>query len=246
MKKIFNAIKFILACWFGFWTVIGFLLLYPGFLITLSRPQWYSTAHQIRRIWGRWLFFWGAIRVKQIMETPFDHKKPYVIVPNHSSFLDIVTLTVKLGLDFNFMAKMELAKVPVFGIFFRTIDIAVDRKNIRHAAKAYQKAFEHLDTNKSIVIFPEGTISHHAPKLSKFKEGAFKLAIEKQVDLLPVTIIGNWNLLPDKGKFHFLPGKIYQYIHQPIATKGMTVDQAGELKEKVYHLITSKLKEYGY
>lgn len=246
MKKAGNAFKFIFACWFGLWTVIGFLILYPGFAITLSKPKWYSKAHQLRRFWGRWLFFWGAIRVKQIIETPFDHSKPYVIAPNHTSQLDIVTLTVKLRLDFNFMAKNDLADVPVFGIFFRTIDIAVDRKNMRKAAQAYQQAMTHLDTNKSIVIFPEGTINLKTPKLGRFKEGAFKLAIEKQVDLLPVTIIDNWKVLPDRGQFHFLPGKVIQYVHTPISTKGMTVDQTDELKTKVFHIIENKLAEYGY
>ena len=243
MKDI---IKFIFAVWFGFWVLIGFIILYPGFAITLSNPKWYYRAHQLRRFWGRWLFFWGAIRVKQIIQTPFDHSKPYVIAPNHSSQLDIVTLSVKLRLDFNFMAKIELARIPVFGIFFRTIDIAVDRKNIRQAAKAYQKALDHLDSGKSIVVFPEGTIVGSAPKLGRFKEGAFKLAIEKQVDLLPVTIIGNWDVLPDKGKFHFMPGKVIQYVHTPISTKGMTVDQVNELRDKVFQLIGSKLDDYGY
>ncbi len=246
MEKTVNAFKFLFAVWFGFWVLIGFIILYPGFALTLSNPKWYSRAHQLRRFWGRWLFFWGAIRVKQIIETPFNHQSPYVIVPNHTSQLDIVSLTVKLRLDFNFMAKMELAKVPVFGIFFRTIDIAVDRKNIRQAAKAYQKAMLHLDSGKSIVIFPEGTINSHTPKLGRFKEGAFKLAIEKQVDILPVTIIGNWQVLPDQGKFHFLPGKVIQYVHTPISTKGMTIDDVDVLKEKVFQIIKSKLAEYGH
>jgi 1-acyl-sn-glycerol-3-phosphate acyltransferase len=246
MIKIKNTLKFIFACWFGFWTFIGFVILYPGFLITLSNPKWYSYAHMLRRFWGRWLFFFGAIRVKQIIEEPFDHTKPYIIAPNHTSQLDIVSLTVKLRLDFNFMAKMELAKVPVFGIFFRTIDIAVDRKNARQAAMAYQKAMDHLDTGKSIVLFPEGTIHRGVPKLMKFKDGAFKLAIDKQMDILPVTIIGNWKVLPDQGKFEFIPGKVIQFVHKPISTKGMTVNQIDELKQKVFGIIESKLAEYGY
>jgi 1-acyl-sn-glycerol-3-phosphate acyltransferase len=246
MTRIKGAIKFVLASWFGFWVLIGFLLLYPGFYITLSNPKWYSHAHKLRRLWGKWLFLFGSIWVKQIIETPFDHKKPYVIAPNHTSQLDIVTLTVKLGLDFSFMAKIELARIPVFGIFFRTIDIAVDRKNARQAANAYNKAKDLLDSGKSLVIFPEATIHGNVPKLGRFKDGAFKLAIEKQIDILPVTIIGNWLVLPDKGKFHFRPGRVTQYVHQPISTKGMTMDDAEELKQKVYNIIQSKLAEYGY
>lgn len=247
MQKISNGFKFLFAIWFAFWVFSGFIILYPGFAFTLSNPRYYRYAHQLRRLWGQWLFFWGAIRVKQITETPIDPNKAYVIAPNHSSQLDIVTLTVKLKLYFNFMAKMELAKIPVFGIFFRTIDIAVDRKNARQAAMAYQKAKDRLSLGNSIVIFPEGTITHHAPKLGRFKDGAFKLAIEKQVDLLPVTIIGNWKVLPDKGNFHFNPGgRVLQYIHAPISTKGYTVDQVDELKQKVFHIIEDKLREYGH
>jgi len=246
MSKIKHVIKFMLASWFGFWVLVGFILLYPGFFITLSNPKWYSQAHKIRRLWGRWLFLFGAIWVDQILEKPFDHKKSYVITPNHTSQLDIVTLTVKLGLDFSFMAKIELARIPVFGIFFRTIDIAVDRKNARQAANSYNKAKELLDSGKSLVIFPEATIHMQVPKLGRFKDGAFKLAIEKQIDILPVTIIGNWLILPDKGKFHFRPGKVIQYVHEPISTKGMTIENTEELKQKVYSIIESKLAEYGY
>lgn len=181
-------------------------------------------------------------------EVPFDKKNTaYVIAPNHTSMLDIVTLTVKLHIDFNFMAKMELAKIPVFGIFFRTIDIAVDRKNARQSAQAYQRSVDQLKIdNKSIVIFPEGTIPMSAPVLSRFKDGAFKLAVETQKPILPVTIIKNWEVLPDKGKMRFKPGIVYQYVHAPISTFGLTDADIPALKEKVHHLIAGKLAEYGY
>lgn len=237
-----------MALYFGLITALGFLVLYPGFAYTLSNPKRYSYGHFLRKVWGRWLFLCGAIRVKHIEEVAFDKKNTaYVIAPNHTSMLDIVTLTVKLHIDFNFMAKMELAKIPVFGIFFRTIDIAVDRKNARQAAQAYQRSIDQLNVNnKSIVIFPEGTIPAHAPKLARFKDGAFKLAIETQKPILPVSIIKNWEILPDKGKMRFKPGVVYQYVHAPISTLGLTDDDIPALKEKVHHLIANKLAEYGY
>ena len=145
------------------------------------------------------------------------------------------------------MAKIELAHVPVFGIFFRTIDIAVDRKNPRHAAKAYQRAVNQLKKEKrSIVIFPEGTIPGHTPKLGRFKDGAFKLAIETQTPILPVTIINNWKILPDNGKFRFRPGRVLQYVHQPISTEGLTLEDLPALKQQVHDIIANKLAEYGH
>ncbi len=231
-----NLPKIIFAVYFGFSTVLCFVLLYPFFLITLSTPKLYRQAHLLRKIWGWWLFTTGFIRIQQIYEQPVDPKRAYIITPNHTSKLDIVSLTIKLPLYLNFMAKIELARVPVFGIFFRTIDIAVDRKNARHAAQAYQKAKDQLIIGKqSIVVFPEGTIPRNTPTLTKFKDGAFKMAIESQAAVLPVTIINNWNILPDQGKFHFFPGKCIQYIHAPIPTNGLTVNDIHALKEKLFN-----------
>lgn len=247
MKSIKEGIKFILAVYFGLITLLGFVVLYPAFLYTLSNPKRYRYGHWLRKVWGHWLFLGGFIRVKHIEEVPFDKSKPYVIAPNHTSKLDIVTLTVKLNMYFNFMAKAELAKVPLFGIFFRTIDISVDRKNAKQSVLAYKQSVDQLMNEKrSIVIFPEGTIPNTSPKMTRFKDGAFKLAIETQTDILPVTIMNNWNVLPDVGKFRFMPGKVTQYVHAPISTKGLTEDDIPMLKEKVFNLITNKLAEYGY
>jgi len=248
LKKITEFIKFILAIYFAIITAIGFIVLYPGFAITLGNPKWYNYGHFLRKVWGHWLFLCGVIRVKHMEEVPFDKKNTaYIIAPNHTSKLDIVTLTVKLHINFNFMAKIELARVPVFGIFFRTIDIAVDRKNARHAAKAYQRAVNQLkNEKKSIVVFPEGTIPGNTPKLGRFKDGAFKLAIDTQTPILPVTIIKNWEILPDNGKLRFKPGKVFQYVHAPIETNGLTMEDIPELKHRIHDLMAKKLAEYGY
>jgi len=247
MKFSKNPLKTIYAVWFGLWTVFSFTALYPFIRFALSNPNRYPLAHKIRRFWGKILLTTGFVKITQIVEEPFDTTKPYIICPNHTSQLDIVTLTVKLNqLDFSFMAKKELEEIPVFGIWFRTIDIAVDRKNPRKAAEAYIKATKFFESGRSLVIFPEGTISNQVPKLIKFKDGPFRLAIEKQIDILPVTIVGNNNILPDQGVFEGKPGHGYQIIHKPISTKGMTLENVDELKNQVYNIINNKLAEYNY
>jgi len=246
LKLSKNPLKTLYVSYFGLWTVLTFTLLYPLIWFALSNPKRYPFGHKLRRVWGWVLLTTGFVRVKQVFEEPLDFNKAYVITPNHTSQLDIVTLTVKLLLDFSFLAKIELERVPVFGIWFRTIDIAVDRKNPRKAAEAYMKTVKYIESGRSMVLFPEGTISNNVPKLIKFKDGPFRLAIETQVDVLPVTIIGNWKVLPDRGVFEGQPGKVIQYIHKPISTKGMTLDDLDALKGKVFHIIETKLKEYGY
>jgi 1-acyl-sn-glycerol-3-phosphate acyltransferase len=247
MRLIKETLQLILAVYFAIIFLTAFLLLYPFFLLLLSTKSLHPYAHKARKLWGRLLFFFGGIWVKQIEETPVNWSQTYVVAANHTSYLDIPTLTVKLPTFISFMAKAELGKIPLFGIFFRTIDIAVDRKNVRHAAWAFHQAKELMIKDKrSIVIFPEGTIPAFAPKLGKFKEGAFRLAIETQMPILPISIIGNWIVLPDKGKLRFRPGKVIQYIHQPVPTIGLTLDDLEDLKQKVYRIIEQKLASYGY
>lgn len=247
MAKVKDAFKIIFAIYFAISTFIGFVVLYPFFALFFSKPKWYGAGHITRKVWGWWLFVSGGLWVKQIEEKPIDWKQSYVVTPNHTSYLDIPTLAVKMPMFINFMAKIELSRIPLFGIFFRTIDIAVDRKNVRHSAWAFQQAKDQLvNEHKSIVIFPEGTIPPHVPKMGRFKDGPFRLAIETQRPILPVTIIGNWVALPDNGKLRFRPAVITQYVHEPISTIGMTLDDVDTLKQKVFNLIEQKLAEYGY
>lgn len=246
MKLSKNPFKAAYAIWFGFWFAFIFFLLYPAIYFALSNPRRYRLGHTLRRLWGWLLLILGLIRVKQIYEEPIDERKSYIITPNHTSQLDIVTLSVKLNIFFNFMAKSELEKIPAFGIWFRTIDVAVNRKNPRQSAEAYRKALKWIDEGNSMVIFPEGTISNQVPQLIKFKDGPFRMAIEKQIDILPVTIIGNWITLPDQGVFEGQPHAVIQYIHKPVSTVGLTFNDVDALKEKVYQTINNKLKEYGY
>ena len=241
-----NPFKAAYAIYFGLGVVLMFILLYPSIRLGLSHPKMYRFAHLVRKFWGKILLVVGFMRVKQYYEEPLDLKQSYIIAPNHTSQIDIITLTVKLPLFFNFMAKAELERVPFFGIWFRTIDIAVDRSNARKAALAYRKALQWLDQGNSMVIFPEGTISNQVPKLIAFKDGPFRMAIERQLPVLPVTIIGNWKVFPDQGVFEGRPGIVQQYIHKAIPTKGMTLEDLESLKNQVFKVINTKLQSHGY
>ncbi|MFY8109334.1 MAG: lysophospholipid acyltransferase family protein [Bacteroidia bacterium] len=212
--------------------------------IFLEQEKTYKHAHFIRKVWLDSLLRIGFIRVNTIIESGFDKNQTYVITPNHGSRLDIICLVARLPLFFSFLAMEEFKKVPLYGKWFRTLDLGVNKKNPIQAAKSYLQSKKVIENNRSLVMFPEATISKIVPQLSDFKDGPFRLAIEKQVPILPITFIGNYKLIPDQGVFEIRPGKVIQYIHSPINTVGLSLDDVEFLKKKVKDIIENKLQEY--
>lgn len=237
-------IKLIWAVYFLILFAVFFLLFYPLFVIFLRRERYYPYAHKLRRIWGRILMLLSGL----FPSTTYDEKLPklgtYVFVANHFSYLDILSVNVQMPYYFNFMAKSELAKIPLFGIFFRTIDIPVERKSIKGAKLAFEQACQRLADGISILNFPEGGISKTIPKMRDFKMGPFKMAIEQGVPIVPVTIADNWKRLPDNGVVAGgMPGRMRMHIHAPIDTADMNVGDEIDLSRKVYSIIENKFNE---
>lgn len=143
------------------------------------------------------------------------------------------------------MAKSELMKIPLFKYFFVYLDIPVNRKSVTDAHKAFKDAGKKLDDGLSVVIYPEGTISSEG-KLKPFKNGAFKLAIEKQVPIVPVVNLNNWWFLQNGGFFksNGRPGIPKIVVGKPIYTTGMAVEKANELKEKVFIFTQEELEKF--
>ena len=161
---------------------------------------------------------------------------------NHGSFLDIPLLTYILPRFPAFMGKASLGKIPVFGFMFRNLHIVVERGSNQGRAKALKISRKMLGAGRSIIIFPEGSIHHKIqPGVAPFKDGAFKLAIQKQVPIVPITICSNWFILPDDGRW--LPNFYHceTIIHEPISTKGLTEEDAENLKQNVFEKIANCL-----
>ena len=203
MKKVFGKIWLV---WFGFWFVSIFLLLYPFLFILLQSPKTYRQADKLRKFWGKSSSYLGLMIPKITYEKPINPKGQYIICPNHISYIDIVSAGSFFPTFNFFMAKMELSKLPLFNIWFKTIDVPVKRESLRSAHGAFVDAARKLDEGATLIIFPEGRIPDDAPNLHKFKPGAFKLAIEKKIPIVPVTFLDNidrlnivdWTCTPGK------------------------------------------------
>ena len=138
------------------------------------------------------------------------------------------------------MAKAELSDIPFFGIFFKTIDIEVDRQSGEGGARAYRKAVKALNNNYNVVIFPEGGI-HPDPQVVKpFKEGAFQLAIRQKTDILPVGMPDNYKILPDEAN-RAKPGKIRIILHEPLSTRDVNIKGVEGLKQSLFDILQKDL-----
>jgi 1-acyl-sn-glycerol-3-phosphate acyltransferase len=155
----------------------------------------------------------------------------YVVVANHQSFLDIFLLS-GLPREMKWLAKKSLFKIPWVGwAFFLVGDIAVDRADPASAAGVLAKARRYLERGMNVMIFPEGTRSRDG-QLLPFKAGAFKLALDAGVPVLPVAITGSAQGMP-KGSPWVRPARLVVRILEPIPTAGLVPPGAAGSREEV-------------
>ncbi|MBW4889598.1 1-acyl-sn-glycerol-3-phosphate acyltransferase [Mucilaginibacter sp. HMF5004] len=224
-------------------TAVIALALFSPFIYYFSRkPSRYKTLNKIRRICCHisatlsGFFF----RVKE--EEPIDWSKTYIICPNHTSNLDILSMTIAVKGDYHFISKAELLDNPCFAVFLKTVDIPVDRDSKMSSFRAFKKAEENLKQGRTLIIFPEGKIGdEYPPILHEFKNGPFRLAIELKIPIIPITSLNTWHVLWDSGfKLGSRPGVSDIFIHKPIETAHLTIADADMLKDEVYNLINTK------
>lgn len=200
------------------------------------------------RFWAKWILYlsgvFPVVKNKSGKHALKNLPHPCVYCANHGSYLDIVLSYFTMPNYFIFMGKSELKKAPLFRIFFERMNILVHRKNSVAAHKSYIEAIDRLKKGESIFLFPEGTISKVAPRMIPFKNGAFHLAIEAQVPIVPVTYVNNYRFL-QTGAFlrsNGRPGTTKVIVHKPIETKGLTTEDLVNLRQKVFETIQSGLE----
>ncbi len=222
---------------------LAFILLYPLIYFFSRPPVNFKGMNSLRWAFSLISTSLSGIFYRFSYELEVDWNKTYVICANHTSNLDITAIILLAGNNIVFMGKEELLKNFITGIYFRTIDIAVNRESKMSAFRAFKKAEESIGEGKSVVIFPEGMISeHYPPALQPFKNGPFKLAIEQGVPILPVTIVNNWELMWDDGaRYGSKPGICDIYIHAPIETAGMLSSDGESLRDRVFAIMQERL-----
>lgn len=224
-----------------------FILFFPFLYFFTRNPKRYYKQIVFCRKWLSVISAY-AVGIRFVVEydTSIDWSKNYVICPNHTSILDITSITYLCPHPFSFMGKIELLKNPVTRTFFKSIDIAVDRSSRISSFKAFKQADSILKEDKSLVIFPEGKIDdEYPPRLQAFKSGSFRLALENQVEILPVVILDAWRILWDDGHQHgSKPGKVHIKVLKPISTTNLSEVEVESLQDKVFTTMQDQWLKY--
>lgn len=242
MKWILATLSYLWKIYFLLVVVLVVLAFYPIQAILLTNEKYFPKGFQLIRFQAKLILFLIGIKTKVIGEIPNDKTTSYIICPNHSSYLDILMLYSALPNYFIFLGKKELGSVPVFNIYFKKMNILLDRANPKAAHAAITTAIGELEKGTNLVIFPEGTIPASTPKMKPFKNGAFKAAIQCKIPIVPVTFKDNYKLLEDNWSYfaNKRPGKSRMYIHSPIKPLNSESDLL-TLREETYKSIASKL-----
>jgi len=218
-------------------------MVFPAFALLAQRKSWHKYAYRITSVWGKVYHWMIGMKVDVVNKNVKPLVKPCIYIANHFSYADIITMPL-IANDACFVGKQSIKKVPLFGYYFSSLHITVNRDSVRDRAKVLDKNIEAIKLGKSLIMFPEGGIrTTNPPYQTKYKDGAFRTAIKLGVPIVPISLTNNWRLLPDDGKFIFRDNKIRIVIHEGIDTTTYTEEDIGRLRDKAFSVIQEELLE---
>lgn len=221
----------------GLWSLLLFAVMVVLYLTTVLFDRERIVLHTISRLWARSLFWLNPLwKVKVYGRENIDPSKAYVITVNHQSFLDIPLMYALRGINFKWVAKTWVYRIPLFGeVMWLHGDITVSEKgSVRKTKKMMDEGRRHLAAGTSVIIFPEGTRSSDG-QIGRFKDGAFSLAREAGTALLPCVING----VKDAGGRSYMKGwrvcrNLFEITVLPaVRAEVVSQSQPRELREEV-------------
>lgn len=230
--------------WCVSWFLIPFLLTWPLQLVLSLFPAGQRVVHWINRVWSSFQLRMYLAPV-QIVGNPHPALPGQRVIycANHSSYIDIPVLFDAISGYVNIVGKAALGKVPVWGAIFRRVYLTVDRRSAVSRGRSLTDCARSLRSGRDLIVFPEGSIGPHpGAQLLPFKDGAFRLAIEMQLPIVPVTMPYNHRFFPDLGsRLRLRRHRFLTVFHPPIYTTGMTMLDLPALKQRVREQIESAL-----
>ncbi|HIC90947.1 MAG TPA: 1-acyl-sn-glycerol-3-phosphate acyltransferase [Syntrophaceae bacterium] len=222
---------YVLLCLIPLTAILGTLA-----ILTAIFDRSGNIIHHYGKWWAKCILWASGVRVEVYGLENIGSNQGYILAANHQSYYDILALLGYLPVQFRFLAKKELFRIPIFGwAMYSAGHIPIDRSRPQKALKSLETAALRVPDGTSIIIFPEGTRSPDG-KVKSFKRGGFVLAIQSRRPVVPVAIDGGYKILP-RGSLKVRSGKIKVVIGEPIDSKPYSINQKGELMQKVRKMV---------
>ncbi|MDI1254762.1 MAG: lysophospholipid acyltransferase family protein [Flavobacterium sp.] len=240
--KILKIIFWVLwRVWFYILMGIPIIVMFPFLFVSILKEKWYPYFFVMARIWAKVILFGMGFRYKVEYEQEPESNKSYMFIANHTSMTDIMLMLSIIRNPFVFVGKKELVKIPLFGFFYKRTCILVDRKSSKSRMEVFDRAQKRLSQGLSICIFPEGGVpDDESVLLDEFKDGAFRLALEHHIPIVPITFADN----KERFSYTFLsgsPGLMRAKTHRFIPTEGLSIDQKKNVRETAWKVIHEQL-----
>ncbi len=194
--------------------------------------------------WAKVILWVCGIKVRAKGQENVDPRAPRIYMTNHQSYFDIFALLSNIPVDFKFIMKQELMRIPILGFAMRKAGyIGIERDDPRKAIQSLNEAAEKVKGGVSLVIFPEGTRSIDG-RLQSFKRGGFKLACKSGCDIVPVAIKDSYRIVT-KGSLKINKGSFDIQIGKPISVKGYKKGNINQLMDRVREAMLNYMEETG-
>lgn len=237
MKPILRLFNILYLLW-GFISFFACMLLVTPFVLfsylIFKGKQATDVVSFFLKIWGGGFSLLMAYRFSIQNQHLVKKNKAYIFVVNHSSYLDAIAVVRAIPQSFKPLGKVEMVKVPIFGMIYKRLVILIDRRSKESRERCVVALKEEIARGQSILIFPEGTMNRADKLLGDFYDGAFKIAIETQTPILPFTIINTKELMPRNNALAIKNGVIKCVFSPEIDVKGLKIEDLEQLKNRVY------------
>ncbi|HQT24815.1 MAG: hypothetical protein B7X86_16810 [Sphingobacteriales bacterium 17-39-43] len=238
MVKLLKKVAAFLFLIWGFLVFISaMILVFPLILLISALVQKKKSQDLIfffLKIWA-WIFsVLCFFPVRTRGRNSLDPDKACIYVCNHNSYLDAIAVVLAIPGSFKPLGKIEMVKIPIFGMIYKRVVVLIDRKSPESRARSVEELKIDLGNGQSILIFPEGTMNRSDEPLSEFYDGAFRLAIETQTAIVPMVILNARKLLPRDYPLAIRPGVLECVFADRVEVTGLKPDDLGDLKARVY------------
>lgn len=215
-------------------------LIPAGISLLLSEPARARLLHPAYKVWMSVFFPLVGCRVERRGRDVFKDGRNYVVVVNHNSLVDIPVSMPWIPGPNKTLAKVEMARIPLFGLIYRAGSILVDRNNEKSRKESFNQMQDTLRLGLHLCLYPEGTRNKSTEPIGTFYDGAFITAIRAQKPIIPALLFGTKAILPGKPACWAWPGKIRFHFLEPVPTEGLGIRDRHQLREYVH----TQMREY--